>query len=105
MSVESDTATIEALIDAVYAGVSGKRPDWERLRPLFHADARLIPPARDGNPPAAITFAQYQERSLKGMEALPTDQGFYEREIARQVKTFGNIAQVWSAYESRRKLV
>jgi hypothetical protein len=38
------------------------------------------------------------------MESLPPDQGFYEREIAHKIETFGNIAHVWSTYESRRKL-
>jgi hypothetical protein len=62
MPLQQDTATIESLITAVYAAISGKRPDWERLRALFHQDARLIPQAREGNPPTAITFEQYKER-------------------------------------------
>ncbi len=103
MSLQTDTATIESLITAVYDGVSGKRPNWERLRPLFHRDARLVPPARDGVLATAITFEEYQERSLKNVESLPPDQGFYEREIARRVETFGDIAHIWSTYESRRK--
>lgn len=103
MPLQSDTATIESLIAAVYDSVSGKRPNWDRMRALFHPDARFIPPARDGNPAAAITFEQYKERALKGMESLPADQGFYEREIAHKIETFGNVAHVWSSYESRRK--
>ncbi len=101
--MDADTATIESLIAAIYDSLSGKRPDWDRLRPLFHQDARIIPPAREGNPPTAITFEQYKERSQKNMESLPPDQGFFEREIAREFETFGNIAHVWSTYESRRK--
>ncbi len=103
MSLQQDTTSIESLIAAVYESLSGKRPNWDRLRPLFHHDARLIPPAREGNLPTAITFEQYKERVLKNIESLPPDQGFYEREIARKIKTFGNIAHVWSTYESRRK--
>jgi len=103
MSLEQDTATIESLLSAVYAGISGKRPNWDRLTPLFHPDARFIPPARENNPVAAITFTQYRERSEKNLGTLPPDQGFYERGIAHRIETFGNIAHVWSSYESRRK--
>lgn len=103
MPLQSDTATIESLIAAVYDSVSGRRPNWDRMRALLHQDARFIPPARDGNPATAITFEQYKERGLKNMESLPADQGFYEREIAHKIETFGNIAHVWSSYESRRK--
>ena len=77
MSLETDTATIESLLSSVYDALSGKRPNWDRLTPLFHADARLIPPARDNNPVTAITFAQYRERSEKNLGSLPPDQGFY----------------------------
>lgn len=103
MSLESDTATIESLLHAVYDALSGTHPNWERLTPLFHPDARLIPPARDNNPVTAITFAQYRERSEKSLGALPPGQGFYERGIANKIETFGNIAQAWSSYESRRQ--
>ena len=103
MSLAQDTATIESLLHAVYDALSGKRPNWDRLTPLFHPDARLVPPARDNNPVVAITFAQYRERSEKNLAALPPDQGFYERGIAHKIETFGNIAHVWSTYESRRK--
>jgi len=103
MSLETDTATIESLFTAVYDGISGKRPDWDRLRPLFHPDARLIPPAGEENPPTALSFDQFQECALKNIASLTPDQGFYEREIAHKAETFGNMAHIWSTYESRRQ--
>lgn len=103
MTLQSDSATIESLVAAIYDSVSGNRPHWDRLQSLLHRDARFIPPAKDGNPAIAITFEQYKERSLKAMESLPSDQGFFEREIARKIETFGKVAHVWSTYESRRK--
>jgi hypothetical protein len=103
MSLEQDSATIESLLSAVYDALSGKRPNWDRLTPLFHPDARLIPPARENNPVIAITFAQYRERTEKNLGSLTPDQGFYERGIAHIIETFVNIAHVWSTYEARRK--
>lgn len=103
MSLQTDTATIESLISALYDSISGIRPDWDRLRSLLHPDARFIPPSRDGNPATAITFEQYKERGLKNLESLPPDQGFYESEIAHKIEAFANVAHVWSTYASRRK--
>ena len=103
MTLEQDTTSIESLLSAVYDALSGKRPNWERLALLFHPDARLIPPARDGQPVVALTFAQFRERNEKFFAALPLDQGFYERGIAHRIETFGNVAHVWSTYEARRK--
>lgn len=103
MSVEQDTATIESLLSAVYDALSGKRPNWERMTALFHPEARLVPPARDNNPITPITFDQYRERTEKHLGTLAPDQGFYERGVAHKIESFGNIAHVWSTYESRRK--
>jgi hypothetical protein len=103
MSLEQDTATIESLLSAVYDALSGMHPNWDRLTPLFHADARLVPPARENSPVVAITFAQYRERTEKFLATLAPGNGFYERGIAHRIETFGNIAQVWSTYESRRQ--
>ncbi len=88
MSLEQDTATIESLLRAVYDGISGKRPDWDRLTPLFHPDARLVPPARENNPVTAITFAQYIDRSMKIAASRAPDGWFYERGIAHIIQTY-----------------
>ena len=41
------------------------------------------------------------EGYIARVEPLIERQGFYEKEIARRVEQFGQIAHVWSAYESR----
>jgi hypothetical protein len=41
----------------------------------------------------------YIERSSKFLE----ERGFFERETARRVETYGHIAHVWSTYEARQK--
>jgi hypothetical protein len=35
------------------------------------------------------------------VEPLFAEQGFYEKEVARRIEQFGQIAHVWSTYESR----
>jgi hypothetical protein len=106
-----DVKSIEAITAAVYdviSGPAGKARDWDRFRSLFVPDARLMPVRvpRPSTDPAAVpqhndiapyTVEDYIERSSPTMMT----QGFAERGVANRVEAFGNIAQVWSTYESR----
>jgi hypothetical protein len=105
----SDVASIDAIITAAYeviSGSAGKKRDWGRERSLFLSDARLIPTAveagrNDGDlAPQMLDVENYIAR----VEPLIEKKGFYEKEIARRVEQFGQIAHVWSTYESRYDL-
>jgi hypothetical protein len=101
-----DVSSIDAIIRTSYDVISGPvgRPrDWERERTLFFPGARLIPTATvPGRNDVALTplildVEQYIER----VEPLFQGKGFYETELARRTEQFGQIAHVWSTYESR----
>jgi hypothetical protein len=101
----ADVASLDAIITEVYAvisGPAGQQRDWGRFRSLFVPGARLIPtrplPDSTGNCIAIVLSpAQYAARASAGF----TKNGFFEREIARHTDTFGDIAQVFTTYESR----
>jgi hypothetical protein len=102
----SDVGSIEAIIAAAYdviSGPAGKKRDWERERALFWPGARLIPtatvPGRNDVDlaPLMLDVEGYIER----VEPIFAKSGFYEKEVARRVEHFGQIAHVWSTYESR----
>ena len=101
----ADVASIDQIMKAVYdviSGDAGQKRDWDRFRTLFHKDARMIPSGKnkDGIVGArAFTPEEYITRSSPFMEK----EGFFEREIARRVDAYGNIAQVFSSYESFHK--
>ena len=101
----ADVASIDAIMKAVYdviSGDAGQKRDWDRFRSLFHKDARLIPSGKnkDGVIGAhAYTPEEYITRSSPFMDK----EGFYEREMARQTDVYGNIAQVFSTYQSFHK--
>jgi len=103
-----DVKSVEAIMAAIYdciSGPAGKARDWDRFRSLFVPDARLMPvrvPRPDGtgtqhNDIAPYTVEDYISRSSPAMMS----QGFAERGVANRVEAFGNIAHVWSTYESR----
>lgn len=102
----ADVASIDSIMHAVYdviSGPAGKKRDWDRMRSLFIPGARLIPTraARSGGGfvSTVVDVEGYISRSSKFLET----EGFFEREIGRRTDQFGNIAQVFSAYESRHK--
>ena len=101
----ADVSSIDAIMKAVYdviSGDAGQKRDWDRFRSLFHKDARLIPSGKnkDGVVGArSFTPEEYIERSSPFMEK----EGFFEKEMARRVDSYGNIAQVFSTYQSFHK--
>lgn len=102
-----DVASIDAIIKAVYASISGdagQPRDWDRFRSLFHKDARLIPTGK--NPQTGISGARAftPEEYIARVEPVFAKEGFYETEKARTVEIYGNIAHLFSTYESRHSL-
>jgi hypothetical protein len=107
MANPADVASIDAIIAAAYDSISGPsgRRDWDRERSLFIPDARLIPTSNASgatNPggkisPQVLDMDGYIARVGEYLEK----NGFFEKEIARRTEQFGNIAHVWSTYESR----
>ncbi|MDX6384012.1 MAG: hypothetical protein QOK48_1585 [Blastocatellia bacterium] len=98
----ADVATIDAAIAAVYDVISGPAGErnWDRFRSLFAPGARLV--ANGVRPTGEVvsrvmTVDDYAQRNGPFFEK----NGFFEREAARHTDAFGNIAQVFSTYESR----
>ena len=97
---------MDSIIAAVYDVISGpadKERDWDRFKSLFVPGARLIPTFKPPNSPTymarVLTPDEFATRSGQGLKQSGT--GFFEREVARRVEQWGNIAQAFSTYESR----
>jgi hypothetical protein len=100
-----DETAIGAAVDEMYAMISGPRGprDWSRQANCFHPEARQIR--------TWIGAGGRAECRIMGLDDYARDttpffgeNDFYEVEIARRIDLFGNIAQVWSAYEARTAL-
>jgi hypothetical protein len=100
----ADVSSIDAIVTAVYdviSGPAGEARDWDRWRSLFIEEARLIPVGR--TPDGAVrhrvmTPEDYVQMSGDALER----NGFFEVEVGRVTEAFGQIAHLFSAYESRR---
>ncbi len=99
----SDVASLDAIMAAVYdviSGPKGQPRDWDRLRSLFAPGARLIAvhTGKDGvNTARVMGVEDYIHAAGPFLEG----EGFFERETHRAVDRYGDIAQVFSTYESR----
>ena len=107
-AVPADAASVDAIVSALYAAVShgpDASPDFDRMRRIFLYVGMLVPPkAPDAEDFRVMDVDQFEERVLKSRVAQkekgqPT--GFFEREIGRRTDCFGNVCQVFSAYEAR----
>jgi len=95
--VGSDEFDIQATVLAVYNVISGPagRRDWKVFEALFAPEARMVVAAADGV--RVMTPKEYVERATPRFN----EKGFFERPVATRIVRYGNIAHVWSTYESR----
>ena len=98
----TDQDAIGAVIDEMYAMISGPAGprDWSRQAHCFLPEARQVRTwvDQDGRPQMlAMSLDEYRQNTAPFFAANP----FYEVETSRRIDLFGNIAQVWSAYEAR----
>jgi hypothetical protein len=97
-AAKADVESVDALVKALYDSISGgagQARNWDRVRSLFGPKARLImvTPKRS----LVMTPEEYVERAGPNMEK----NGFFERQIHARTEEFGDVAHVFSTYESR----
>lgn len=100
----ADVGSIDSILAALYDVISGPAGprDWDRFNSLFIPEAHLIFTGKkpDGTPVhRALTPKEYQEHS----GAFFLKEGFFENTIANKIDRFGQVAQVFSTYESRHE--
>jgi hypothetical protein len=98
----ADVLTMDGILRALYdviSGPAGER-DWNRFRSLLVPEARLTSVAKrpDGTAPVRLLAV---DDYVKGAGGYFTKNGFFESAIVNHIDKFGNIAQVFSSYESR----
>jgi len=98
--VQSLDATLSTLY-GVISGEKGQERDWELFKYLFHPEAKLIPSGKNKEGLYAARYMTTEDYITSSGKWL-IENGFFEKEIHRSVNIFGNIAQVFSTYESFR---
>ncbi|MEZ0326803.1 MAG: hypothetical protein ACAH95_12950 [Fimbriimonas sp.] len=97
--------SVDSIVKALYgviSGPAGQKRDWDRMRSLFQPEARMIAVGKNREGVVrkqVLTVEDY----IKGSGPFLEERGFFEKEVARRVEQYGNIAHVFSTYESRMK--
>lgn len=93
---------IVAVLKRLYAVISfeeGDEPDWDGLKNVFSEHARITRVTPEGtdhlDPKSFLAMTQ-------DLLELGAYTSFFEVEVARRIDRFGDVAQVWSHYETRR---
>ncbi|MFC0046733.1 nuclear transport factor 2 family protein [Rheinheimera tilapiae] len=97
-AAESQTQQLETAVSGLWQAMShapGVAADIAALQPLFHPDA-VVAGARPGGALSQQSGAAFLQ-SLSQVSA----KGFYECEIGREVRLYGQFATVLSLVESR----
>jgi hypothetical protein len=100
-----DAADIESIVNALYeviSGDAGAPRDWERFKNLFTSDARLIPTFQDKE--GKIGYRIMTPADYVQMFSTRVTTGFHEKELDRVAEEFGNVAHVFSTYETKEKI-
>ena len=98
----ADVDTIEHVMAAVYDVISGPAGprDWDRFRSLFYPGARLIPLVESKD--SAITAKMISANEyVEQAGSYFAKEGFFENAVTNRIETWGQMAHVWSTYESR----
>jgi hypothetical protein len=100
-----DVKSMDAILRAIYdviSGPAGER-DWKRFRSLFLPQARFTQtaPAPDGK--ETIVISWNEEEFIRDASEIFAKEGFFENAIVNKPDVYGNMAQVFSSYESRHK--
>lgn len=99
----ADVGTIEGIVHAYYDvinGPPGTPRQWRRDSTLYMPGATFVAmDVKEGRPRASIMTPEQYRRAV---DAAFVRDGFFETEIGSRIERFGNVAQVRSAYQTRR---
>ncbi len=98
----ADVSSIDNIINAYYATTSGPagQRDWARYRFLFQPDAQIN--ARVFGMSGKLQYVKGSLDEFIGqVEEYFTINGYFEKEIGRSLHVYRDIAQVFSAYETK----
>ena len=98
----ADVGSVDAIITAAYdvlSGPIGQTRDWDRARSLFHPSARLAHTQWQPGGESAIIYPMTHEDHINAVNDYTIEKGFMEKEIGREVVSYGTITHVFSTYE------
>ena len=97
-----NVTTLDSTVATLYSVISGDKGEarnWELFKHLFKKEAKLIATGKNKKGESVLRYMSPDDY-IKSSGKWLVDNGFHEVEIKRETLTFGNIAHVFSTYES-----
>jgi hypothetical protein len=97
-----DVQSMQGILRAVYDVISGPAGarDWDRFRSLFLPQARFT--QTDKTTGSTLIYFWSVDEFMRDAGAMFAKDAFYEKAIVDKPDIYGQMAQVFSSYESRR---
>src|SRR6266566_1675059 len=98
----ADVATVDGVVKAYYdviTGPAGQPRQWSRDRSLYIPELRFVATGAGKQGPYAHVMDH--QAFVDGSDSSMVHDGFFEREVHRVTRSYGNIVQVFSTYEGR----
>jgi hypothetical protein len=95
------TVALDNILREMYEVISfaeGGEPDWERMKAVFHSQARFTRITPEGTD--YLDLESFQAMAIEMLDC-GVYTCFFEEEIARRAQVFGSLAHVLSAYETK----
>lgn len=99
----ADVATIDGILTAFYdviSGPAGVPRQWSRDRSLYIPGVHFVAMAKHRG--EIVSEVMDHQQFVDNSNNFLVQRGFFEKEIHRVIRRFGNIAHVFSTYESRQ---
>ena len=100
----ADVASVDSIVKAFYdtiSGPAGQPRQWGRDKTLYVPGVQFVSMSEQ-NGKIAMSVSNHQQYVDRTNDSFVRD-GFFEKEIHRVEKRFGNIVHVFSTYEFRAK--
>ncbi|WP_353779671.1 hypothetical protein [Winogradskyella sp. 3972H.M.0a.05] len=101
---KKDVESIQSIMDSYYdciSGPIGQKRDFDRLKNLFHPEARLIYSYwNESSTVSEVMVFNTIEEFISKLDYLDK-KGFYEYEIQNSIEQFSSISHVFSTYTYR----
>jgi len=97
-----DVKSLDSILTALYGVISGPagERDWNRFRSLFLPQGRLTAATKGSDGAVRIHAMSVEDYAQRAGDYFK-QHAFFESPIMNRTESFGNVAQVFSSYESR----
>ncbi len=99
-AIPDDTSSVDAMVNAMYNVISGPagQRDWKRFKNLFTPDAKMgaVVKTKQGK---EVFRSFTPDDYIKNNDPYFLKNAFIEKELHREMFSFGRIVQVFTTYE------